>query len=421
MAEIRLSELFAFVFRPVWKLIKINSFTHYWFKGGRGSTKSSFISLCIVLLIISDPEANAVSFRKVGDTLRTSVYEQILWAIDMLELSDYFDATTNPMEIVYRPTGQKILFRGLDDARKTKSIKLRKGKFKIIWFEELDEFNGMEEIRKALQSLMRGAQQYWCFYSYNPPINTSNWVNQEAEYPQSDRYVHHSTYLDVPKEWLGEKTIIEAEHLKKKDPRAYEHEYLGKAVGTGGSIFRNVIGREIADAEINQFDNLRYGIDFGYVADPFAWIRMHYDKTRRKLYIFDEIFKLGLLNIPAFNHIKEKLKGIPLYSAKHIGDSASPQNIDELKGLGLRIVGVNKAHSGNAHETRQFSVKWLQGLDEIIIDPVRCPNAYREFSTWELEKNRDGSWKDDVPDKNDHSIDAVRYALSEDMKRKSFL
>ena len=115
---------------------------HYWFSGGRNSTKSSFISIAIVLLILLDRDSNAIIFRKVKDTLKTSVYEQILWACNILGVSSYFRTTLSPLEITYLPTGQRILFRGMDDPAKTKSIKLHKGAFKVIWFEEADEFSG---------------------------------------------------------------------------------------------------------------------------------------------------------------------------------------------------------------------------------------------------------------------------------------
>lgn len=409
MAEVRLSQLFAPTFREVWKLIKKHAYTHFWFKGGRSSSKSSFIALCIVLLIITFKDANAICFRKVENTLRTSVYEQILWAIDKLGLSGWFEATVSPMEIVYKPTGQKILFRGLDKAERIKSIKLRTGYFKIAWFEELDEFGGMEEIRKATQSLMRGGQDFVYLYSYNPPRTLANWVNQEASYPQASRYVHHSSYLDVPKEWLGIDFLLEAEHLKHKDELAYRHEYLGEAVGSGKQIFSNVVAKEISEEEIRHFDNIRQGIDWGYVSDPFAFGKWHYDKTRRRIYLFDEIYQVGLLNPQSIPRVKEKAQAyIPIYA-----DSAEPKSIADFQCAGLPVRGAVRGP-----DSRKFGVKWLQSLDAIIIDPVRCPNAYREFSTWELEKNKDGSWKEEPPTTNDHMIDLVRYGSEQDMIKR---
>ena len=168
-SKIKLSALVAPSFFELHRLIKEDAYTHYWLKGGRGSTKSSFISLEIVQGIIKDPQANAVCFRKVGDTLKDSVYAQVLWAIDALGLGDFFRVMLTPLRIIYKPTGQTIYFKGLDDANKTKSVKPRKGYFKFVWFEELDEFSGPEEIRKTTQSFLRGGSRYVVFYSYNPP------------------------------------------------------------------------------------------------------------------------------------------------------------------------------------------------------------------------------------------------------------
>jgi PBSX family phage terminase large subunit len=316
---VKLSEIIAPCFWDIHKDIKERKHTHYWFKGGRASTKSSNISIEIVLNVIKDPECNAICFRKIGKDIEESVYNQILWAIDTLGVSDYFKAYKSPYRIVYIPTGQVIAFRGLDDAKKTKSIKLKKGYFKISWFEELDEFDGIEEVRKAEQSIMRGGNQFLAFKSYNPPQNINNWVNKEVSHERADRLVIHNTYLDVPREWLGEQVFIEAEFLKQFNELAYRHEYLGEVTGTGGIVFPNVQNLQITDEMINSFDNLREGIDWGFAADPFAWNKMHYDKTRRILYIYDEIHKVGLTNDRAMEELKNKTQ--TLISA----DSAEPK------------------------------------------------------------------------------------------------
>lgn len=219
-----------------------------WLKGGRGSTKSSFISLEIILGILKDPMANAVVYRKVAATLRESVYEQMLWAINRLKLESRFKYRLAPLEIIYEATGQRILFRGADDPGKSKSIKLAKGYFKYLWFEELSDFSNMSDIRTIKASVFRGEianSRCTAFYSYNPPISVKNWVNAEALSPRSDRAVHHSTYLDVPKKWLGENFLKEASYLKKINERAWRHMYLGESVGTGGQVFQNLTLRPI--------------------------------------------------------------------------------------------------------------------------------------------------------------------------------
>ena len=401
---INLTDLIIEKFYAVHKDIKERNHTHYWFKGGRGSTKSSFISLEIVLNIMKDAECNAICFRKIGKDIEESVYNQILWAINVLGVQDYFKAYKSPYRIIYLPTGQMITFRGLDDAKKTKSIKPANGYYKITWFEELDEFSGLEEVRKAEQSVMRGGNQFICFKSYNPPQNINNWVNKEVAHERADRLVNHSTYLDVPPEWLGSQFFIEAEFLKKLDELAYKHEYLGEVTGTGGIIFNNVEDLSISDEMISHYDNLREGLDWGFAADPLAWNKLHYDKTRKCLYIYDEIHKVGLTNDRAMELIKPRTQ--TLITA----DSAEPKSIAEFQINGFKIKGANKGA-----DSVRYGIKWLQKLVKIYIDKRRCPHTYDEFTLYELEKDKNGEFKDKYPDKNNHHIDDIRYALEDDM------
>lgn len=395
-------------FYDVHKDIKARKHTHYWFKGGRGSTKSSFISLEIILNVMRDSKCNVICFRKIGKDIEESVYNQILWAIDVLGVQDYFKATKSPYRIVYEPTGQIISFRGLDDAKKTKSIKLQKGYYKISWFEELDEFSGIEEVRKAEQSVMRGGNEFIAFKSYNPPQNINNWVNKEVLHERKDRIITHNTYLDVPKDWLGEQFFIEAEFLKQFNELAFRHEYMGEVTGNGGIIFQNVKNLQITDEMIRQFDQLREGIDWGFAADPFAWNKMHYDKTRRCLYIYDEIHKTGLTNPQAMDLIKTKTQ------CKIIADSAEPKSIAEFQINNFNIVGAIKGP-----DSVRYGIKWLQQLAYIYIDKERCPHTFDEFSLYELEKDKNGDFKDKYPDKNNHHIDTIRYALSDDIDRNN--
>lgn len=404
--KIELSKLISPSFYELHHDIKNERYTHYWLKGGRGSTKSSFSAIEIILGMMKDPNANAMVLRKVGLTLKESVYEQLLWAIEVLGVSQYWDAKISPLELTYIPTGQKILFRGADKPKKIKSTKLRKGYFKYIWYEEVDEFSGMEEIRMINQSLMRGGESFNVFYTYNPPDGIKNWVNQEVLIERPDRKVHHSTYLSVPREWLGEHFLIEAEVLKKTNERAYRHEYLGEVTGTGGEVFRNITSRRITDEEISTFDRIKRGIDWGYAVDPFVFIKCHYDKTRRRVYIYDEIYKVGMSNRSAAKAILERDGAGNLI----IADSAEPKSIDEVNTYGLRVRGAKKGP-----DSVEYGMKFLQDLEEIIIDGERCPNALREFTSYELDRDKEGNFKANFPDRDNHTIDAVRYALEDDM------
>jgi PBSX family phage terminase large subunit len=352
--------------------------THYWLDGGRGSTKSSFASIEIIKGIMEDPEANAVALRKVKDTLKDSVYEQLCWAIEALGVTEYWNIPESKLVLTYIPTGQEIRFRGADKPKKIKSMKFKHGYCKFLWYEELDEFTSMEEIRMINQSLMRGGSKYVVIYSYNPPKSANNWVNAEVKLTRSDRLTHHSTYLTVPKEWLGEQFFIEAEHLKQTKPDNYKHEYLGEVTGTGGEIFSNVTCRPITDEEIKAFTVVRRGLDFGYAIDPLSYGAMSYDRKHKQLYIFHEYYKAGVSNYNAYKEIiKENINNEPI-----IADSAEPKSINELNQYGLRVSGVKKGP-----DSIEYGIKFLQDLEQIIIDDVRCPETAREFLTYELEKD----------------------------------
>lgn len=404
MIQIKLSDKMAPSFFSVHKDVRQHRHTHYVLAGGRGSTKSSYISLEIPLLLMQNPECHAVILRKVANTLRNSVYTQMEWALDALHISDKWKMTVSPMEMVRKATGQKILFFGVDDKAKIKSIKLPSGYVGVVWYEELDQFAGMEEIRNLNQSLMRGGSKFWCFSSYNPPKSANNWVNEEMLLDEQDRLVHRSDYLSVNPDWLGPQFIYEADKLKAKNETAYRHEYLGEITGTGGAVFENVTEKRITDEEIQQFDRRRYGLDFGFAVDPLAFVSMHYDSKREILYIFDEIYQPKLTNRQATVKIKKKITETALIRA----DSAEPKSIKELNELGLRAIAAKKGP-----DSVEFGIRWLQGLSAIVIDKKRCPNAYKEFVTYEYETTRDGQYISAYPDKNNHAIDAVRYGCED--------
>lgn len=351
--------------------------------------------------MMKNPNRNAVVFRKIGGTLRESVYEQLIWAIDELGVADKWKARISPLSLSYGK--QRILFRGVDDPLKSKSIKLSHGYFAYIWFEELAEFPDMDTINTVLQSVMRGGTTFWCFYSYNPPESVQSWVNYEASLARPDKIVHHSTYLTVPPDWLGAPFIAEADHMKAVNEEKYRHQYLGEVTGTGGEVFRNVTLRRITDEEINCFDHIYRGLDWGYAADPLAYMSVQYDKTRKRLYIFHELYRVNMSNAKAANYINKENPGKGLV----ICDSAEPKSVDDIEERGVRAEGAVKGPG-----SVERGIRFLKDeIEEIIIDPDRCPNAAREFTQYELEKDKLGNFKSIYPDKNNHTIDAVRYAL----------
>lgn len=391
-------------------IIRDDHHLEYILPGGRGSTKSSFISLEIINLLETNPLFHAVICRKVGDTMRTSVYSQMQWAIDKLGLSDEYKCTTAPLEIVKKSTEQHIYFRGADDPGKIKSIAVPFGHIGVLWFEELDQFEGAESVRKIEQSVIRGGDNKYIFKSFNPPRSKNNWANADTKTKESkgkNTMVVHSNYLDVPKEWLGKAFLDQAQFLKETSPAAYANEYMGEINGHGGNVFENVVPREITDEEIAGFDRVVQGLDWGFSVDPNAFIRIHYDRKKNRIFLFDEWERGGLSN----KQIGEKLwehgiTGDDLLTC----DNAEPKSISDLNELGFKATAARK---GNG--SREYTFKWLITLSEIVIDPVRCPNALHEFLNYEYERDKEGEFISGYPDKGqpDHLIDATRYAIEE--------
>lgn len=408
---IKLSDVIAPAFYPVHYDIIDGLHENYDLYGGRGSTKSSFISVEIILGMMQDPNANAAVFRRRENTIGGSVFEQLEWAIDVLGVSEYWKRTVSPYKLTYKPTGQQIIFKGLDEPKKIKSIKTAKGYFKYLWFEELDEFNGDKDIRSVEQSILRGGPKYVVFKSFNPPISNSNWANTYVQTPKAGAYRHKSCYLDVPEEWLGQKFLDDAEDLKNVNPRAYEHEYLGVPVGTGGEVFTNLEIRTITDEELSHFDQIYMGIDWGWYPDPFQWVKVHYDANRRKLYFMDEFRAKKMSNRDTWDHLVKEhhVNSQDLITA----DSAEPKSVGDYRSYGSLCRGAVKGP-----DSVRYGMKWLQSLVAIVIDPARTPNVAKEFREYEYERNKDDEVVSGYPDANNHSIDATRYALERYYKRK---
>lgn len=413
MTTVKLSELLAPAFHRVHRDINQVAHNYYWLKGGRGSTKSSFVSIEIILGMMRDRQANCVVLRRVKETLRESVYDQMLWAIDILGVSHLWHDSLNPLSIRYIPTGQRIVFKGAEKPKKVKASKFRHGYAKYIWYEETDEFRDYDDISIINQTLVRGGEDILVFYTYNPPQSVNNWINSEVDLQSTrkDTMVHSSTYLTVPVEWLGKQFLDEAKYKRQNSPVKYNHEYLGIVTGTGAEVFTNVELREITDEEISTFDKIYRGLDFGFAADPLHYSECYFDKTRRRLYIYAEIHQVGLRNAI----VVEKIKELNPHRGWITSDK-EPRTIAELEDLGLRITAAKKGPG-----SVEPGIKWLQDLLEIIIDQKRCPNTAREFTTYELERDSNGNLKGNYPDRDNHSIDSIRYAMEDEIRGQKWL
>ncbi len=411
MESINVYDLMSRNYWDMYDDLKAGGHIEYWLSGGRGSLKSTFASEAIIVGMLCDKQANAIIYRQVGNTIKDSIYAQMVWAIDKLGITKLCKFRTYPFEITFIPTGQRILFRGADDPLKSKSIKLSKGYFKFLWFEELAEFHSMEDIRTIKQSVLRGTgtNDAFTILSYNPPRSSQSWVNFEVLRTVPTRYVHHSTYLDVPPEWLGNIFLREAEALKESNPLAYENEYLGKVTGNGGNVFENVEVRDITQDDINNLAYFYQGIDWGWFPDPFQWVRVAFDYKKRTLYILDEYRANKTGNKETYESIKKRLN----YAEPLTADSAEPKSIGDYKSYGAYWIHPVVKGPGSV----DYSMKWLASLSKIVIDS-KCDNCKFEFISYEYQRNKEGQFLQGYPDANNHCIDAVRYATYQIWKRK---
>lgn len=415
------SNIFAKVYNKYFRMILKHEKERYTFTGGRASTKSSFISIVIVVLITMFPKLNALVVRKTAKTLRRSVFEQIVWAIDKLHLRYTKERKTGfkipksevsalPITYIRKDgTKQQIIFAGCDDPEKIKSIKVSQGYFGILWVEEKTEFTPAD-LQNVRISALRGGDTFYIFESYNPPSAARHWCNREAATYDPNRVVIHTTYLDVPPEWLGAAILHDIEQTKATNKRAYENIYLGLATGSGQNIFENVELREITDDEIKAFDFLYCGIDWGYYPDPFAFSVSSYNAPKQELFIFDELYLNKRGNYDAFQDLTKHMEiaGLDIANDRITADSAEPKSIADFRSWGGNVRGAIKGIG-----SRDASFKWLQGLKKIVIDPRRCPRMADEFTLYEHEiDKRTGEIMSGYPDgQPDHGIDTIRYAL----------
>ena len=406
----KISEIINKNFHKFWKTINSNKYLFHVLKGGRASAKSTHIAIWLVLALMKYP-VTCLCIRKVGNTLTESVFEQLKEAIDILNVGHVWKIQKSPLQLIYIPRGNKFIFRGADDPAKIKSIKMSKFPIAFVWFEELAEFKTEDEVSTIVNSVLRAelppGLSYKVIYSYNPPKRKQSWVNKkfETQFIPDNTYIHHSTYLDNPH--ISKAFIEEANEVKKKNEFKYRWEYLGEPIGSGVVPFSNLEFRTITDEEIASFDNIRQGNDFGYATDPMAFVRLHYDKKKRIIYFIDEIYgvKMSIRELAA--KIKEKgYNDLPITC-----DSAEPRSIAELREHGIKALKAKKGPG-----SIEFGENWLDDLEAIVIDNKRTPNVAKEYENIDYQTDKDGNIRPKLEDKDNHSIDATRYALEMDMK-----
>lgn len=410
MLKVKISEVINSNFIPFWKAVNSNKYLYHVLKGGRASAKSTHIAIWIIINAMKSP-VTTLCIRKVGNTLAESVFEQLKEAIEFLGVSHLWRVQKSPLQLIYIPRGNKIIFRGADDSSKIKSIKMSKYPITVLWVEELGEFKTEDEVSVIVNSILRAELKqglyYKVFYSYNPPKRKQSWVNKkyETQFIGNNVFLLHSDYKSNP--YISKAFIEEAEEVKNKNPLKYRWEYLGEPIGSGVVPFNNLVFREITIEEVKSFDNIRQGNDFGYAVDPMAFVRLHYDKKKRTIYIFDEIYGVKM----SIRELAEKIKAKGYSDTYVTCDSAEPRSIAELRELGIKSLRAKKG-AGSI----EFGENWLDDLEAIVIDPKRCPNTAREFENIDYQTDKDGNVRAKLEDKDNHSLDSVRYALEMDMK-----
>lgn len=399
-------------------------------KGGRGSTKSSYGYQKCLDIFLHRHHAQWICGRRYANTLRRSCFANVLWAIAKRGMTVGkpgegcdFDKAVSPMEITYNKTGQKIIFSGLDEPEKLKSITFEDpdAKIEILLLEEYNQLSGPEDARNVRQSVFRSDYSLE-FDIYNPEPDTEQWTNKEARIEEPGKLVHHSTYLDVPAEFIGKRFIEQAEVLKEINPTAYANEYMGEETGLTGTVFNNVVAQSITYEDTLAMKWIRCGMDWGFQSDPWVWLRVGYDRKTRTLYILDEIFNTKTLDDANIEEVKRHLierdetdkplytnDGKPVYNKRKPqneirADAASPKDIATWRHGGMAIMGASK------RVPVADGIKWLAKRKAIVIDRERCPLAYQEFSRYRALEDDEGNFKG-YPDKDNHTIDAVRYAV----------
>ena len=379
-------------------------------KGSRASKKSKTTALWYIWWMMKCPEANTLVIRKTFRTLKDSCFKELKWAVKRLKVEHLWDFTLSPLEATYKPTGQKIYFRGLDDPLKVTSIAVEVGCLCWMWIEEAYEIMKEDDFN-ILDESIRGKTPPGLFkqitITFNP-WNERHWLKKRFfDNPDEETLAITTNYKC--NEWLDEADLKVFETMKNNNPRRYAVAGLGGWGIVDGLVYENWREEAFSLSDIKDCESA-FGLDFGYTNDPSAFFCGFIDVQNKKLYVWDEIYQKGMSNKKIYDAITEAG-----YNKERItGDSAEPKSIDELKGYGLRIKGAEKGK-----DSIKNGIQWIQDL-EIIIHP-RCVNFLTEISNYTWDKDKFGT-KLNVPiDDFNHLMDAMRYALEKFIKNKGWL
>lgn len=371
-------------------------------KGSRGSKKSTTTAQWIIYNMMKYPLANTLVVRRVFNTHKDSTWTQLKWAANNLGVSHLWKFSKSPLEAEYIPTGQKILFRGLDDPMGITSITVEKGYLCWCWFEEAFQIMNEDDFNKVDMSI-RGELPKGYFkqitLTFNP-WSEKHWIKKRFfDNPDSDTLAITTNY--TCNEWLGQDDIKVFEKMKENNPRRYKIEGLGEWGIAEGLVYENFEELEFDVEEISKRPGVisLFGLDFGYTNDPTAFIALLVDKANSAIYIFDEIYKKALTNQDIFNEISYK----GYAKEKIIADSAEPKSITELRKLGLRRCVPAK----KGKDSILFGIQRIQNY-KIYVHP-RCENTLVELNNYVYD-TKEGKIINKPIDDYNHLMDAMRYA-----------
>ncbi len=356
------------------------------------------------------PDANLLVIRKTYRTLKDSCFTELKWAISRLKVDAWWDIKESPLELTYKPTGQKIYFRGLDDPLKVTSITVEKGVLCWAWLEEAYEIMSESDFDTLDESIRgevpEGLFKQWTI-TFNP-WNEHHWLKKRFFDVNDDNILAMTTNY-LCNEWLDDSDKKLFESMKKNNPRRYAVAGLGNWGIVDGLVYENWTERAFTLDEIKQCKT-RSGLDFGYTNDPTAFFVGFLDLDAKRLYVWDEFYEKGMSN----KAINDKILAMGYSKERITGDSAEPKSIDELKSMKLRIKGAKKGK-----DSVMNGVQWIQDL-EIIIHP-RCTNFITEISNYTWETDKFGNKLNKPIDDFNHLMDAMRYALEDDIVGNKWL
>lgn len=379
-------------------------------KGSRRSKKSKTMALWTIYNIMKYPDSNILVVRKTFRTLKDSCFTELKWAIKRLGVEEWWESKESPLEMTYKPTGQKIYFRGLDDPLKITSIAVEVGILSWMWIEEAYEITKEEDFDTLTESILGDCPEglfKQITLTFNP-WNEKTWIKKRFfDNPDEDTLALTTNY--TCNEWLSAEDIKIFESMKERNPRRYQVAGLGNWGIVDGLVYENWKEQEFKLEDVRECKTV-CGLDFGYTNDPSALPVMFVDLENKKLYVWDEMYETGLSNKKIF----EKISSMGYAKERITADSAEPKSIDELKGYGLRVKGAKKGKDSILN-----GIQFIQDF-EIIIHP-RCVNFLTEISNYTWGTDKFGNKLNKPIDDFNHLMDAMRYALEEFITKKGWL